>query len=156
MADQECQKQITIFKAAGLGFLGLSFVLLVAALFMPLRVEANPTGQERTLGKIKLFTLDQDKLSHLSSKAKGRLIIKAAQSQAAVKDNGLAAELAKCLRLQGIVDMSNTLTAYIRNTKTERTLSVREGDKLDDFIVTKISDQSVILDLDGVEVRLSY
>lgn len=156
MGNTECQKQINLFGLTGSGFFLLSLGLLVAALFMPLKVDLNPMGQERNLGKITLSTLDQDQLSSLHDKAIGRLIIKAAQSQAAVKDNGLAAELAKSLRLQGIVNMPNGLTAYIRDTKTNRTLTVHEGEKVDDFVVRKVNKQGVVLDLDGVEVGLSY
>lgn len=52
--------------------------------------------------------------------------------------------------------MSHGLTAYIRDNKVQRTLTVREGDLLNEFMVSKVDEQCVILDLDGVEVRLSY
>lgn len=101
MADQDCRRPIALLGITGTSFFLIALGLLVAALFMPLDADLNPTVQDRAFGRMTLSTLDQDKFTRLSSKARGRLLIKAAQSQAAVKDNGLAATLAKSLRLQG-------------------------------------------------------
>ncbi len=156
MDDKKCREQVHFFCIGGLVFLAIGLGLLLASLFMPLGVNSSPVGQERRIGDISLFTLDKDRLSLLEQRATERLLIKAAQAQAAVKDSGLAAELAKNLRLQGIANMPEGLTAYIRNMKEKRTLTVREGDKAAEFIVRRVEENSVTLDLEGVEVKLSY
>lgn len=156
MDDKKCREQVHLFWIAGLVFLAICTGLLLACLFVPLGVDPDPAGQDRSIGDISLSTLDRDRVSLLEQKVTERLIIKAAQAQAAVKDSGLAAELAKSLKLQGIANMPAGLTAYIRNTKEKRTLTVREGDMAAEFIVRRVEQDSVTLDLDGVEVRLSY
>jgi hypothetical protein len=156
MNDKTCRDQVHLFWVSGLIFFAICVGLLLVCLLMPPGIELNPAGQDRSIGNIAMSTLDRDRFSLLERRATERLIIKAAQAQAAVKDSGLAAELAKNLRLQGIANMPAGLTAYIRDTKEKRTLTVREGDKAAEFIVRTVEQDSVILDLDGVEVRLSY
>lgn len=156
MDDRQCREQVHLFWISGLVFLTICMGLLLICLLMPLGVDPDPAGQDRGIGDISLSALDRDRVSLLERRATERLIIKAAQAQAAVKDNGLAAELAGNLKLQGIANMPAGLTAYIRNTKEKRTLSVREGEKAAEFIVRRVEQDSVTLDLDGVEVRLSY
>ena len=156
MDEKKCQKNIETFLVSGFVFLSISLVLFLSSLILPLGVDLNPVGLDRHFGDIALSTLDNKNISLLESKITARLIIKAAQAQAAVRDTGLAKKLAKNLKLQGVVNMSDELTAYIRNTKEKRTVSVHEGEKVLDFIVKKIEQGSVTLVLDGVEVSLSH
>ncbi len=156
MNDKTCRDQVHIFWISGLIFLTISMGFLLVCLLMRPGIDMNPIVQDRSIGNIAMSTLDRNRFSLLEQMATEHLIIKSAQVQAAVKDSGLAAELAKNLRLQGIANMPAGLTAYIHNTKEKRTLTVHEGDTVAEFIVRTVEQDSVILDLDGVEVRLSY
>ena len=88
-------------------------------------------------------------------KMAGRRLIRASQGQAAVKDSGLAARLAKKLKLQGIVQMRGSLVAYIHVEK-QGVKSVRAGDKILDFLVERMEGDRVTLSLEGVHVVLKH
>jgi hypothetical protein len=158
MAAEWSSKKITThierFRRVSMGLLILAVVSLVASLAMP--IQPSP-GEWDRLSNAKIAALPDGKqnLQPLLAKMAGWRLIKPAQVQAAVKDTGLAQTLLKRLKLQGVVQMGSTLTAYIQVEK-QGTQTVKQGGKILDFIVQKVEPGGVTLSLEGVEVTLSH
>ena len=129
----------------------VAFAAVVAAALLPIEVPTSaPETGDRGIESAAGPERDLEELLH---QAAGSDLIKPAQIQAAVKDTGAARQLAKALTLQGVVQVDETLTAYIE-VKDEGVKTVREGDKILDFVVKELKPGKVVLSLDGVEVQL--
>ncbi len=122
-------------------------------------VPVDPEGTQReakmgaTLGP--LSSREPRSLDLILGKITERRLIRASQLQAAVKDSGVAKQLAKKLKLQGVVQMGDYLVAYIQVDRGV-VKSVRKNEKVLDMIVEQIEPDRVTLSLDGVEVVLTH
>jgi hypothetical protein len=141
---------------AALILAGLSAASVAAALFWPLGGERPSEGVMEMEASASTMPVRRD-LGEVLEKLSARRtpLICPPQAQAAVKDSGAAARLAKKLKLQGIVQMGSDYVAYIQTDEgTVRT--VRRGDTLLEFVVGDVTDASVTLSLEGVEVLLGH
>ena len=87
--------------------------------------------------------------------ARRRPLVSPAQVQAAVKDTGAAAKLAKKLKFQGIIQVDDGYVAYVQ-TEEEGLRTLRKGDAILDFVVRDVGADKVVLSLEGVEVMLGH
>jgi hypothetical protein len=142
------------FHVASVVLFLLSAVLLIGSLVIPIQVSHNE-WEKVPVKKISPLVETRQDLQQLLVKMAGWRLIKPAQVQAAVKNTGLAQTLAKKLKLQGVIQVGSTLTAYIQVEK-QGTQTVKQGDKLLDFLVQKIDPGVVTLSLEGVEVTLGH
>ena len=142
------------FFMAAVGCLGLAAVGAVWAALAPVHVAGASAAVTRAKPLCPLPAVGQD-LRPLLMKMAGRRLIRPGQVKAAVKDSGAAERLLKKLKLQGVVQTGADLVAYIRVDK-EGTKSVREGQKVLDFVVARIEPGKVTLTLQGVEVVLGH
>ena len=125
---------------------------LVFALLWPL--ESADGGPQTTEGKRFVpWTSSARDVDAMLVKMAGRPLIRPAQVKAAVKDTGVAARLAKQLRLHGVVEMPDGLVAYIE-VATEGVKDVRKGDRILGFDIKDLQPGEVTLTLEGVEVQL--
>ena len=81
-------------------------------------------------------------------------LIRATRVQAAVKDTGVAKELAKRLKLEGVIELDGQYVAYIKRDKSP-SISLREQDTILDFTVRAVKPGRVVLSIDGIDVVLS-
>ncbi len=130
----------------------LSVLLVLAGLMCPINTDTQPTSWQKA-GDFEPLSVVGPDLGPLFAKMAGRRLIKPSQIKAAVKNTGAAARLLKKLKLQGIVQMGGNSIAYIKVEK-KGVKSIRQGDKLLEFVVTKVKSNHVVLELDGVEVEL--
>ena len=138
-----------LLGAAGMVLVAATAVL--AAALLPVDVPTtDPAEGEKGIEPV---AGDERDLAGLLRQAAGSELIRPAQVRAAVKDTGAAGRLAKMLGLQGVVQIEGTFTAYIA-VKDQGVKTVREGDKILDFVVKDLEPGRVVLSLDGVEVQL--
>jgi len=137
----------------GLAALLASACLLGAAGLLPLTTEEESmaVASRQAVPEMTLVTLAEEEL--LKAVA-GRRLIRPAQVQAAVKDNGAAQRLLERLKLQSLVSLGGQSAAYV-NVKGEGVQSVRAGGRLLDFQVESIDSSGLTLTLDGVQVKLT-
>ena len=142
------------FKIAAFGSLVVACALLLVALAVPI---APDVAMSKTVDNTqsKPMPLERRDLEPLLARMAGVRFIRPTQVQAAVKDSGAAKQLAKKLKLQGVVEMGETLVAYIQVDK-QGVKTVRKGDAVLDFIVEGIQSGKVTLSLQGVEVVLQH
>ncbi len=142
------------FMIAAVVLLALSAVLMVLSAVIPIGadVEASSVASVRQLQPLPKIRAN---LEPLVAKMAGRHLIKPSQVQAAVKDTGIAQRLAKKLKLQGVVQVGTDLIAYV-SVEKQGTKTVRQGEKLLDFVVQKIEPGKVTLSLQGVQVVLGH
>lgn len=93
------------------------------------------------------------KMEELLRKVSDRRLIRPAQIQAAVKDNGVAEKMAKNLKLRGVVQLGKDMVAYVEVGKFG-VKSVHSGEKVLEFVVEDIQPGLVTLSLNGVNVVL--
>ena len=134
--------------------LALSIVLVILAVAMPIEanIEVSSIVSERQLQSLPQAKQD---IKPFLARIAGRYLIKPSQVRAAVKDSGAAQRLVKKLTLQGIVQIGSDLIAYIGVDK-QGTKTVRQGEKLLDFVVQDVKPGKVTLTLEGVEVILEH
>ncbi len=132
----------------------LSVLLVLAGSMYPINTDTQPPSR-RKAGDFEPLSEVRADLVSLFGKMVGRRLIKPSQIKAAVKNTGAAARLLKKLKLQGIVQMGGSSVAYIKVEK-KGVKSIRQGDKLLEFVVTKVKSNHVVLELDGVEVKLRF
>ncbi len=139
-------------RVLAVGMSSVAAILLAAAVLWP--VDAAEVGLDMAVaeafGPIAVETRDLDALLRETA---GRDMIRPPQAQAAVKDTGLAARLAKKLDLQGVVQMQDRLIAYIQ-IKEIGVTTVSQGDTILEFNVKEVVPGRVTLTLEGVEVSL--
>jgi len=140
-------KKITVCTALAGGLM-----VLLAGL-IPIKSHPSLIDEKGNGRRIEPIPQGQPELLSLMRQMAGRRLIKPAQIKAAVKDSGVAGRLAKKLKLQGIVQMGGKPIAYVKVEK-QGVKSVRRGDKLLEFLVEKIEPDQVILNLDGVQIKL--
>ncbi len=141
---------------AALILAGLSAASVAAALFWPMGGQRSSVGVTGTEASASTMPVRRD-LGEVLEKLSARRtpLICPPQAQAAVKDSGAAAKLAKKLKLQGIVQMGSDFVAYIQ-TDEGTVHTVHRGDTLLEFAVGDITAASVTLSLEGVEVVLGH
>ena len=141
------------FLAFGVALFVATACLLLAACFIPITIaeESMAASSRQSVPQIVETTLDEQGLTQTVA---GRRLIRPAQVQAAVKDNGAAQRLLERLKLQSLVKMGGEMVAYV-NVKGEGVQSVRTGGQLLDFRVDGIAAGGLKLSLDGVDVLLS-
>jgi len=141
-------------------FMGVGIVLLLAAVglaiaacLVPVAIdeESMAASRHQLVPRMTGVSLDERQLTQAVA---GRRLIRPAQVQAAVKDNGAAQRLLERLKLQSLVQMGGEPVAYVR-VKGEGVQSVRAGGRILDFRVDKITAGGLTLSLDGVVVLLS-
>ena len=142
-----------VFKRIAIGALLVAVLLVLLAGLIPIKSHPSSIDGEGINRKNQSIPHDQPELSPLMHQMAGRYLIKPAQIKAAVKDTGIADRLAKKLKLQGIVQMGGKSVAYVQVEK-QGVKSVKEGDKLLEFLVEKIGADQVTLNLDGVQIKL--
>jgi|GEM_PF-1790756 len=118
-------------------------------------VDPEPPGMEAMRRGVPPVPFDTRNIGELHRMMAGRRLIRPTQVQAAVKDTGAAARLAKQLNLQGVIQMGGSLVAYI-GVKGQNVKSVKKGGKILSFTVKDIQPGKVVLSLDGVEVELGH
>jgi len=131
-----------------------SALSVVLAVTMPI----GRGGQVETMqpaGSIDRLPTTRPALQPLLAKLGGSTLIRPAQMQAAVKNDGSAERLLKKLKLQGVVQMGEDLVAYIQVEK-EGTKTLRKGQTVLDFVVEHIEGGKVTLSLQGVVVSLAH
>ena len=94
-------------------------------------------------------------LDGLLKRLAGRALVRPAQVQAAVKDSGAAAKLAKKLKLQGVVRMGDSWVAYV-DVSEQGVKALRKGESVLEFVVKEVEPGKVIVSLEGVEVTLDH
>ena len=130
----------------------ISLSLLILCFLIPLgNQQVNSRGKSTT--SYINHSISQYELKPLLEKMMLQRLIRPAQIQAAVKDDGLAQKLVKKLKLQGIVLQNEHYIAYVR-LPDKRTARIRDNDMIIDFNVDRITSQSVTLSLNGVQVEL--
>lgn len=144
-------RYVIVFSAGGLI---LAVLCLAAAFFWPLDISDDGAGAGQPVTSCRLPEVNAD-VSQLVGRLAGVRIIRPAQLRAAVKDSGMAARLAKQLKLQGVVDMRGKLMAYIAVEK-QGVATVAEGDQVLDFLIERIEPGRVTLVLEGVSVELTH
>ena len=140
--------------AAALVALGLASALLAFNALAAVRVDVGDS-QVAAAERFQPMPTEMLPLEGLLAKTAGRHLIKPTQVQAAVKDSGAAARLVKKLKLQGVVQLGADRLAYIQVEK-QGTNAVRSGEKVLEFVVSKIEPGKVTLSLDGVDVELRH
>ena len=140
--------------AASVGLFGLGLTGLLATTLAPIQdADSAQTGQG--IAGHPVVPSGGRNIESLMASIAERPLIRAPQVQAAVKDSGAAARLAKMLKFQGVVNMGGESVAYI-NVDKSGVKSVRKGQKILEFVVERIESGGVVLSLDGVEVNLGY
>ncbi len=151
MANDSSSKMISRyirqFHIGAIGLFSISSILLIGSFVIPIHV-SNDEWKKAAVKKIV-------PLPEVGQNLQPLLVKMAAQVQAAVKDNGLAQTLLKKLKLQGVIQVGSTLTAYI-DVEKQGTQTVKQGEKILDFIVQRIEPGAVTLSLEGVEVTLGH
>ena len=153
MTLQSGKRLARAFLTGGVCVLVLTAAMLVWASATPLKIGSGTQSAGRSRAIVTISDAPTD-IKPLLWKMAGNSLIRPAQVQAAVKDKGAAQTLAKRLKLQGVVQMAGAFTAYVRIDKN--TQKVSEGDKILEFVVSKIQPGKVTLNLDGVEVILGH
>lgn len=130
---------------------------LLMLLYSVIVFSSDPVQKNLNGGRSPLETWPNREINTnlLLKKMAGRRLIRPSQVQAAVKDTGLADRLAKKLKLQGIVQMKGSYVAYI-GVEKQGVKSLKEGEKILDFLVESIKGNEVVLSLDGVQVTLQH
>jgi hypothetical protein len=153
-SDKMISRYIRQFHIGAIGLFSISSILLIGSFVIPIHV-SNDEWKKAAVKKIVPLPEVGQNLQPLLVKMAGWRLIKPAQVQAAVKDNGLAQTLLKKLKLQGVIQVGSTLTAYI-DVEKQGTQTVKQGEKILDFIVQRIEPGAVTLSLEGVEVTLGH
>jgi hypothetical protein len=141
---------------ATLALATLSVIAVAAALVCPISPAENIAGAAKAEEFASVAVPKQDLqgvLTRLSSRRNP--LISPPQAQAAVKDSGAAAKLAKKLKLQGIVQTGGDYVAYVQ-VDEQGLKTVRKGESLLDFVVLDVGPGKVLLALEGVEVALGH
>lgn len=131
----------------------LAAAATVAALFVPIQSASNAALATESRSPTSLPAVGED-LQPLLAAMAGNNIIRPAQVQAAVKDDGAAEKMLAKLNLQGVIQMGDDLVAYVQVEKGS-VQTVKTGDKLLSFVVEKVEPSKVSLSLQGVVVTLS-
>lgn len=140
----------------GLVLVGLAVVLLGAALVMPVTSSADQATPSRARAFVPLGPPQSEMDDAIKIlQARPRALIRPAQVQAAVKDTGAAAQLAKRLKLQGVVALNGEYVAYV-DVQEQGVKAVRVGEPLLDFVIKDVTPGKVTLSLEGVEVVLGH
>ncbi|MCY2926466.1 MAG: hypothetical protein NT031_13700 [Planctomycetota bacterium] len=125
------------FLWASLVILAAAVTAVVLAALLPV-VEASQASRPAVRLDPKIPAITAASLEALLERVATRELIRPAQHRAAVKDSGVAAQMAKALKLQ-----------------KEGTVSVKKGQTVLKFLVKEIQSDRVTLSLEGVEVVLS-
>lgn len=139
---------------------GLLSALVAVGLLLVAAVAPLPTELEHTAAKSRrsiqpLPTLELN-LGPLMAAVASRTLIRPSQVQAAVKNTGVAAELLKQIKLQGVMTMGDDVVAYIQ-VKDRGVKPVREHEEIGGLVVDHIDPSGrVQLSLDGVVVQLTH
>lgn len=141
------------FLWASLVILAVAVTAVVLAALLPV-MEASQASRPAVRLDPKIPAIAAASLEALLERVATRELIRPAQHRAAVKDSGVAAQMAKALKLEGIVQAGDELVAYIQVQK-EGTVSVKKGQTVLKFLVKEIQSDRVTLSLEGVEVVLS-
>lgn len=153
LSTAEAYRISRVFKRITVGTLLIGVLLVLLAGLIPIKSHPSLIDEGRNNRRNESIPHGQPELSPLMHQMAGRRLIKPAQIKAAIKDTGVAGRLAKKLKLQGIVQMGGKAVAYVKVEK-QGVKSVRQGDKLLEFLVEKIEPGRVILDLDGIQIQL--
>ena len=140
---------------AALAVFGLACIALVGAATVPINVavEESPSATTRAIDAAN--SSDTANLRPLLIKLATSELLRPAQLQAAVKDDGTAQQLLKSLKLQGIIEMEQKNVAYIQVEK-QGVKTVRVGETISEFTVEKIEPNRVTLSYRGVIVILGH
>lgn len=141
------------FRLVGVIVLAAGLACLAVAALTPVDAELREAGHSSARPFSPLPQPGAD-ASDAMAKVAGSRLIRPAQMLAPVRDSGVAAELAKRLQLTGVIQSPQGLVAYVQPEK-QPVLAVREGQKVQEFVVEKIEPNQVILTLDGVAVTLT-
>ena len=128
-------------------------ILVAVAAVLPIRASAGYADKPANRQEFQLQMRSSQDVDALLSRTAGRPLVRPPQIQPAVKDTGAAARLVRKLKLQGIIQKGDILVAYIRVGK-QGVKTVREGEKVLDFVVKEIKAGRVTLLLEGVQVEL--
>ena len=142
------------FMKAAVILLAVAIVAVALSLLVPVGTAGGTTELSARRGIAALPAVGVD-LGPLLVKMAGVRLIKPPQAQAAVKDTGAAAKLAKKLHLQGVVKMGEELVAYIQVDKAG-VKTVRQGGQILEFLVERVEPGRVTLSLQGVQVVLEH
>src|SRR4051812_45987071 len=130
----------------------LALAGLALCVFFPIRLPqaTGDSHESRTLPPLPHAGQD---LQPLLVAMAGNNIIRPAQVQAAVKDDGAAQRLLAKLNLQGVIQMGDDLVAYIQVEKGG-VQTVKQGGSIIGLTVEKVEPSRVTLSLQGVLVTL--
>ncbi len=142
----------SIIKRTGIYLLVIAVLGLVFAVCIP--TDSRPVVSKPHGGMVDMSEeLANPDIKGLRRKISGRQLIRPAQIQAAVRDNGAADKMLKKLTLRGVVQLGKDMVAYVQVGKMG-VKSVRRGDKLLELIVKDVEPGMVTLSLKGVNVVL--
>lgn len=142
------------FQAASFLLLAVAGLLLLVAVLIPVKPDDETVGLSEA-GQFRPLPLREYDTGPLLARIAGMRLIRPTQAQAAVKDSGAAKQLAKNLKLHGVVETGGELVAYIQVEK-QGVKTVRKGETVLDFTVERIEPAKVLLSLQGVEVWLQH
>lgn len=158
MADELSLKKhaaaVRRFIGVGVAALGLSVALVLAAALVPMQSRASGSSMAGREAVPTIPRSDPD-LHQLLVKVAGSRLIRPAQVQPAVKDDGAAQELLARLTLQSIVQLGGEPVAYVR-IENKGVQTLKEGGRILAFVVEEIKGGRIKLSLDGVMVNLTY
>lgn len=143
------------FCALGAVLGGGGVVLAILAGTLPIRVDVD---RQSTASGMALESRADSRaeIEPLLARLAGMPLIRPAQVQAAVKNDGSAERLLKKLKLQGVVQVGSELVAYIQVDDGGKVVrSIHSGQTVLDFNVENIEPGKVTLSLQGVVVVLS-
>ncbi|MGE5608212.1 MAG: hypothetical protein ACM359_03070 [Bacillota bacterium] len=144
------------FFALGAGLSGGGVLLVLLAATLPIQAEPETKATAERVS-LEPKPAARAEVEPLLARLAGMTLIRPAQVQAAVKNDGTAERLLKKLKLQGVVQVGSEMVAYIQVDDGGKVVrSVRKGQTILDFSIDGVEPGKVTLSLQGVVVVLGH